>query len=1194
MNRKELFGIAALTFIFNLTAWSVDLSEYRTKDLQPKGIPYRFEKDGRPIILYRTELKNLPYDQVKNLPLKTRVGQLIQSVIAGPVQIEKSAGIESVIPEGTLLHEITMPNDRTVHIVFEFPEEFIRNQELTGYRIYKIGRQFEPPLEPIPILNIFLYVWDAEKGEAIDIQNFIHDPEIPIQDTEKVLEGTMERKTQVIPSVPDTQRTGFLNGKTVFIDEGHGWFDDFTWSGNRWRVQRGVVSDYGILEDFSNGETIHLYTSAYLMNAGANVFTCREPDHQTGMVIVDNDDGTGNPSNGTYTEEGSWINSSLRCFKQKTTSSWVGWANPFRDDAGNDHENRLAQVSSSGVTARAIWIPNIPEAGYYNVYVSWSRYTSRATDAQYLVKHPGGTTEFRVNQQEFGFTWYLLGRFYFEAGLHPETGAVVLTNYASSGYVSADAVRFGGGMGDVERRTNGVSGRPRWEEDSVYYLQFSGAHRTSDGSGYDYFLSTGDDDESNGWNDRPQMARWLNQYCGESAYMAHHTNAGGGTGTRTYLHSSASTDSGSLRDFMHEELVNDIRRGYDSGWVDYKKSGNYGENNQDNLGAVPGYLMESLFHDHAEDTRMYRDPKFRMIMGRAFYQGFAKYFASKAGVPVKLLPEPPTHLVIRNQGSGSVELSWRAPQTDAVGLRGDSATGYKVYQSTHGKAFDNGTATSSTSTVISGLTPGELYYFRVSATNEGGESFPTETLACGVGHSTGILLVNGADRFDRYLPPRESVVNAGEVVWMDPILFNTFDYTIQHGKAIHAAGYSFDAASNEAVEDNDINLAEYQSVIWIGGQEAESDTEDNEDNTSLKAGMRTQLEQLLKAGGNLMISGSEIGWDIARDSGPTQDEKDFYRDYLKATYSGDDANTFQVQGSSGIFTGLGSFNIDNGSQGTYEVRFPDQLSGNGGSVPCMSYIGGNGGNAAIEYTGTFGGSLQPAHIVYLGFPFETVVSESIRNEIMDRVLDLFDLIIDTPTPTNTPDPRFTATMTPTQTLTPTITPTPTETPIPQIYIVDNEDGEPRFTTTGSWSVSSSYPPYYGQNCVFADASSSGITASAIFRPNLPLGGVYEVRAYWREGSNRSLDAPYTIHDRNGATTVRVNQQMSVSVIEFFSLGTYEFDAGDTGYVELTNDANSSVIMADAVMFKSVQFDSTPTPSPIPTETPGSSGVWQVR
>lgn len=76
-----------------------------------------------------------------------------------------------------------------------------------------------------------------------------------------------------------------------------------------------------------------------------------------------------------------------------------------------------------------------------------------ADDALYTVYHKGGTTQFKVNQQMGGGTWIYLGTFGFNAGRNNEC-KVVLSNLSSKvgRIITADAVKIGGGMGNIARR----------------------------------------------------------------------------------------------------------------------------------------------------------------------------------------------------------------------------------------------------------------------------------------------------------------------------------------------------------------------------------------------------------------------------------------------------------------------------------------------------------------------------------------------------------------------------------------------------------------------------------------------------------------------------------------------------------------------------------------------------------------------
>lgn len=73
-----------------------------------------------------------------------------------------------------------------------------------------------------------------------------------------------------------------------------------------------------------------------------------------------------------------------------------------------------------------------------------------------------------------GGTWVYLGTFDFDYGCNSDN-RVVLTNESSyEGVVTADAVRFGGGMGVVARGGK-TSGLPKCLEGSRYYAQWAGA-----------------------------------------------------------------------------------------------------------------------------------------------------------------------------------------------------------------------------------------------------------------------------------------------------------------------------------------------------------------------------------------------------------------------------------------------------------------------------------------------------------------------------------------------------------------------------------------------------------------------------------------------------------------------------------------------------------------------------------------------
>lgn len=123
-------------------------------------------------------------------------------------------------------------------------------------------------------------------------------------------------------------------------------------------------------------------------------------------------------------------------------------------------------------------------------------------------------------------------------------------------------------------------------------------------------------------------------------------------------------------------------------------------------------------------------------------------------------------------------------------------------------------------------------------------------------------------------------------------------------------------------------------------------------------------------------------------------------------------------------------------------------------------------------------------------------------------------------------------------------------------VIDNSD--PSFSMVGTWSTGA-YGNPYGSDYRWSSAGSGN---AAIWTPNLPNAGTYDVYAYWVQGTNRASDAPYIIHHASGADTVRVNQQQSGE--QWNKLGSYTFEAGMSGDVTLTNEASDGVVIADAV------------------------------
>ena len=131
----------------------------------------------------------------------------------------------------------------------------------------------------------------------------------------------------------------------------------------------------------------------------------------------------------------------------------------------------------------------------------------------------------------------------------------------------------------------------------------------------------------------------------------------------------------------------------------------------------------------------------------------------------------------------------------------------------------------------------------------------------------------------------------------------------------------------------------------------------------------------------------------------------------------------------------------------------------------------------------------------------------------------------------------------------------------QAIVVDNVD--PGFTIlSGSWNTGS-FPTPWGADYRWV-LTHSVVSAEVEWRPDLPAGGDYFVETWYVAGTNRADNAPFDVHHAGGTTGVIVNQQAGDS--QWNALGTFAFDAGTGGSVSLANNANPSVVIADAVRF----------------------------
>lgn len=590
------------------------------------------------------------------------------------------------------------------------------------------------------------------------------------------LEGQELRK----PVAPVVQRvdyagplpTGGLYGRNLFIGASHGW----TWHDEqRWQFQRSRL--FTTIEDLFPQSYINPFLIPMLENAGAVVYSARERDYQLGEVIVDNDEQT---PHSLFELEGEWETSSHPGWKGGRPAVLHEETEPFT--LGTTLVASVEKSYDAETPVRAVYIPFVPHQGRYAVYVSWAQDPRHSPSVPVTVHHKGGATSFLVNQQVSGNTWVFLDYFEFDKGANPETGRVVievadaaLSEVAVANgedtLVSIDAVRLGGGMGNIAAE-NQISGKPRYAEGARYFSQYAGApadrvynrQMSWDHFGMDY------------WTDIMSRPAWANYIHGApngphgflddpglgvpiDLSISWHTDAGVNTrglyGTLT-IYRIAGQDGRSrfpdgrtrwlnrdLATMMHNEIERTAREHYTSSWVLRDLSDrNLAEARRPNM---PSVLLEILSHQNFNDMKYGLDPRFKRDMSRAIYKASLRFIAATQGYEPIIQPLTPSHLSIRHLGGGEAELNWN-PVPDPLEPTADP-DGYIVYHSLDGRAFDNGRWFPANSARIEGLEEGVAHYFRVTAANAGGQSLPTSVV--GLRWRRGddpILVVDGFDR----------------------------------------------------------------------------------------------------------------------------------------------------------------------------------------------------------------------------------------------------------------------------------------------------------------------------------------------------------------------------------------------------------------------------------------------------------------
>lgn len=825
-------------------------------------------------------------------------------------------------------------------------------------------------------------------------------------------------------------KSSALYNLNIALWHSHGWYYESKLE--RWEWQRARI--------FQTVEDIYplAYTMPFLVpmleSAGANVFVPRERDWQVHEVIVDNN-GSGGRS--------LYVAPEYLTESEPGTGFAIG-SPPYVDENPFRLGSYQTMVSDKKATNSIQWIPEIPEAGDYAVYVSFFASAKNTDEALYSVYHSGGVTEFRINQQMGGGTWIYLGKFSFDKGIDAGNGRVILSNVGArkGKLITADAVKFGGGVGNIAR--NGfTSDRPRYQEGARYYLQYAGMPDS-----LVWKLN-----ENNDYNDDYQSrGEWVNYLMGAPSgptanrkakglgipvdlSFAFHTDAGVtdndtvigtlGIYSTTYnrgyfpggLSKMASRD---LTDLVQSQIVEDLRFSFDPAWTRrgmWDKG--YSEAFRPN---VPTMLLELFSHQNFIDMRFGQEPLFRFQVSRAIYKGMLKFLDTQYGTGYVVQPLPIDHLQTAINQEGKMELKWK-PVSDPLEPTA-VADSYMVYTRINGSGFDNGTPVTTTRFVMDSIQSDSIYSFKVTAVNGGGESFPSEVLSvCQTSQSKGVVAIINA--FDRTSGPEwfndekhagfMNMIDQGvaygvdlhtvgdqfdyrkDSPWLDDdapghgasyanletmvIPGNSFDFSYIHGLSIRNAGYSFVSLSDEAVTDDSLELSTYCLIDLLAGEERTTYMPKNDSVFHFQVwteSMLHRLEHYLQGGGSLFVTGAHIASDMH-----LHQQDSVVGSLLKFRWRTSNASRlgqfYSMDPAYAERSEQFRFNTDT-DPCLYTVEGADALEPVDSTAITLLRYSENNMSAGVAYRGAYG-------VVSLGFPFETIVDPVKRDIIMKKSIN---------------------------------------------------------------------------------------------------------------------------------------------------------------------------------------------------------------
>lgn len=147
------------------------------------------------------------------------------------------------------------------------------------------------------------------------------------------------------------------------------------------------------------------------------------------------------------------------------------------------------------------------------------------------------------------------------------------------------------------------------------------------------------------------------------------------------------------------------------------------------------------------------------------------------------------------------------------------------------------------------------------------------------------------------------------------------------------------------------------------------------------------LETFMDNGGDVFVSGQDIGWDINDAAGNgTPASKSFYTTYLHADYDADGGaanNQLTAVGSDGVYGAVANSTIIDQYGGNI---YPDEMTPINGGIAIFNYNGLSAKVGGIRYQGAY-------KMVFLGIGIEMISDAAVRDEVVNLTYRWFNDLI---------------------------------------------------------------------------------------------------------------------------------------------------------------------------------------------------------